>query len=154
MSTLLCNISASELNLFHGELMLICATVNLLGFFDLFLTFEHGSRFNSAVKIDKVLYLIKMSRHFQSHCHLSRYDTIGTCRWNCFKFSWVLRFRKIYFKIRFKNRGSLSYFSVLEVKYQKYYKNWTNETVFIYIICFIFYWISHAKTDAHNKYLI
>ena len=51
-----------------------------------------------------------MSRHFQSHCHLSRYDTIGTCRWNCFKFSWVLCFRKIYFKIRFKNRGSLSYF--------------------------------------------
>ena len=35
MSTLLCNFSTSESNLNLRELMLSCATINLLGFFDL-----------------------------------------------------------------------------------------------------------------------
>ena len=39
-------------------------------------------------------------------------------------------------------------------KVQKYYKNWTKETVFVYIIGFTFYGVSHAKTDLHNKYMI
>ena len=49
------------------------------------------------------------------------------------------------------HRGS---FWVLEVKDKKYYKYWTKETVFVYILGFIFYGLSRAKTDLHNKYLI
>ena len=39
-------------------------------------------------------------------------------------------------------------------KDQKYYKNWTKETVFVYILGFIFYGVSRAKTDLHNKYIV
>ena len=39
-------------------------------------------------------------------------------------------------------------------KYQKYHQNWTKETVFVYILGFIFYGVSHAKTDLHNTYVI
>ena len=35
---------------------------------------------------------------------------------------------------------------------QKYYKNWTKETPFVYIHGFIFYGVSGAKTDLHSKY--
>ena len=38
-------------------------------------------------------------------------------------------------------------------KDQKYYKNWRKETVFVYILGFIFYGVSRAKTDLHNKYI-
>ena len=37
---------------------------------------------------------------------------------------------------------------------QKYYKNYTNETVFVYILGLIFHGVSPAKTDLHNKYII
>ena len=37
---------------------------------------------------------------------------------------------------------------------QKYHKNWTKEIVFVYILVFIFYGVSRAKTDLHNKYII
>ena len=37
---------------------------------------------------------------------------------------------------------------------QKYYKNQTKVTVFVYILGFIFYGVSRAKTDLHNKYMI
>ena len=40
------------------------------------------------------------------------------------------------------------------LKDQKYYKNWIKETVFVYILGFIFYGVSRAKTDLHNKYMI
>ena len=40
---------------------------------------------------------------------LRRCDTIKTCRWNFFKFSWIVHYRKIV-KIRFKNRESTCYF--------------------------------------------
>ena len=40
---------------------------------------------------------------------LRRYDTIKTCRWNFFKFFWIVHYRKIV-KIRFKNRESPCYF--------------------------------------------
>ena len=57
MSTLLCNISTSESNLYLRELMLSCAIINLLGFFDLmFSIFEWGSRFNSCVNVDEELW--------------------------------------------------------------------------------------------------
>ena len=57
MSTLLRNISTSESNLYLRELMLSCAIINLLGFFDLmFSIFEEGSRFNSCVNVDEVLW--------------------------------------------------------------------------------------------------
>ena len=36
---------------------------------------------------------------------------------------------------------------------QKYYKIWTKETAFVYILGFIFYGVSRAKTDLHNKYI-
>ena len=39
-------------------------------------------------------------------------------------------------------------------KDQKYYENWTNETVFAYILGFLFYGVSGTKTDLHNKYII
>ena len=39
-------------------------------------------------------------------------------------------------------------------KDQKYYKNWTKETVLVYIFGFIFYGVSRAKTDLHNKYIV
>ena len=40
---------------------------------------------------------------------LRRYDTIKTCPWNFFKFSWVVHYRKIC-KNQIKNRGSPCYF--------------------------------------------
>ena len=52
-----------------------------------------------------------------------------------------------YVKIRFKNRRPPYQ------KHQKYYKNWTKETAFVYILGFNFYGVSHAKTDLHNKYI-
>ena len=39
-------------------------------------------------------------------------------------------------------------------KDQKYYKDWTNKNVFVYILGFLFYGIPHAKTYLHNKYII
>ena len=39
-------------------------------------------------------------------------------------------------------------------KDQKYYKNWTKETVFVYIFGFIFYGVSCAKTDLCNTCMI
>ena len=39
------------------------------------------------------------------------------------------------------------------LKDQKYYKNWIKETVFVYILGFIFHGVSRAKTDLHNKYM-
>ena len=38
-------------------------------------------------------------------------------------------------------------------KDEKYYKNWTKETVFVNILGFIFCGVSRAKTDLHNKYI-
>ena len=46
------------------------------------------------------------------------------------------------------------FFEFYRSKDQKYYKNWTKETVFVYILGFIFYGVSRAKTDLHNKYMI
>ena len=37
---------------------------------------------------------------------------------------------------------------------QKYYNNLTKVTVFVYIVGFIFYGVSRAKTHLHNKYII
>ena len=51
-----------------------------------------------------------------------------------------------YVKIRFKNRGSP------RSKDQKYYKYWTKEIVFVYVLGFIAYGVFRAKTDLHNKY--
>ena len=60
-----------------------------------------------------------------------------------------------YVKIRFKNRESPCHFlGSKRPKDQKYYKNWTRETVFVYIPGFIFYGASCTKTDLHNKYMI
>ena len=39
----------------------------------------------------------------------------------------------------------------LRSKDQKYYENWICETVFVYILDFIFYGVSRAKTDLCNK---
>ena len=67
MSTLLRNISTSESNLYLRELMLSCAIINLLGFFDLmFSIFEERSRFSTRVlTLTKYSDLIKMTPHFQ-----------------------------------------------------------------------------------------
>ena len=42
----------------------------------------------------------------------------------------------------------------LRSKDQKYYKISTKETACVYILDFIFYSASCAKTDLHNKYMI
>ena len=73
------------------------------------------------------------------------------------KFLWIFlscSFIRKYVKIRFKNRGSPCYFLFTRSKDKRYYKNWTKETVFVYILGFIFYGISRAKTDLHNKYMV
>ena len=51
-----------------------------------------------------------------------------------------------YVKIRFKNRGSP------RSKDQKYYKNWTKETDFVYVLGFNVYGVFRTKTDLHNIY--
>ena len=84
--------------------------------------------------------------------NLRRYDTIRTCRWNFFKVSWVVYYRKLC-KNRSKNRGSPCYFpSSRGQKIKKYYKNWAKDTIYInyiivYIIDFAFYVVSLAKTN-------
>ena len=45
-------------------------------------------------------------------------------------------------------------FSEFWSKDQKYYKNWTKEIVFVYILGFIFDGVSHAKTVSHTKYMV
>ena len=42
----------------------------------------------------------------------------------------------------------------LRSKDQKYYENWTKDAVFVYILGFIFYGVSRAKTELHDKYMI
>ena len=37
---------------------------------------------------------------------------------------------------------------------QQYYKKQTEVTVCVYILGFIFYSVSRAKTDLHNKHMI
>ena len=60
-----------------------------------------------------------------------------------------------YVKVRFESMGSPCYLCQFSMsKDQKYYKSWTKETVFVYILCFIFNGVSRAKTDLHNKYMI
>ena len=58
-----------------------------------------------------------------------------------------------YVKIRFKNRYHYGIASVLEVKRSKVLQKLTKETVFAYILGFLFYGVSHAKTVLHNKYI-
>ena len=70
-----------------------------------------------------------------SWSYLRTYDTIKAWRWNFFKFSWVVHYRKIC-KIMSKNRESPCYF--LSSAGQKIYKNWTKDTIFVYILDFIF----------------
>ena len=45
-------------------------------------------------------------------------------------------------------------FSVLEVKNSKKLQKLKKETVFVSIIGFSFYDVSHAKTDLHDKHMI
>ena len=54
-------------------------------------------------------------------------------------------------KIRFKNRESPCY---SRSSRDQSIKNYTKVTVFVYILGFIFYGVSRAKTDLHNKYMI
>ena len=37
---------------------------------------------------------------------------------------------------------------------KKFYINYTKVIVFVYILGFIFYGVSRAETDLHNKYMI
>ena len=38
-------------------------------------------------------------------------------------------------------------------KIQRYYRCYTKDTFFVYISDFIFYGVSHVKTDLHNEYM-
>ena len=52
----------------------------------------------------------------------------------------------------FKNRGSpCDILSSRDLKDQRHYKNWTKETVSVYILGLIFYGVSSAKTNLLNK---
>ena len=71
---------------------------------------------------------------------LRRCDTLKSCRWNIFKFSWVAHYRKIC-KIRFKNRGSPCYF--LSSRGQKF-KNITKieqKWLFLFTFLFLFFMV-------------
>ena len=83
-------------------------------------------------------------------CILRRYDTIKTCWWNFFKFSWDVRYRKIW-KNQVWNRGSLYYF--LSSKDKKI-KKLNKRDYFCVHSWFHFHGVSHAKTGLHNKYMI
>ena len=50
---------------------------------------------------------------------LRRYDTIKTCRWNFFKFPWVVYYRKICKNEAWKTGDHQTIFSVLEVRRSK-----------------------------------
>ena len=52
-----------------------------------------------------------------------------------------------------KTGGHHAIFWVLEVKRLKILQK-LKDTVFVYILDFIFYGVSRAKTDLHNKYMI
>ena len=86
------------------------------------------------------------NRHIQD-LTLRRCDTLKSCQWNFFNFAELFNIGK-YVKIWFKNRRPPY------EKDQKYYKNWTKEAAFVYILGFIFYGSSRAKTDLHNKFII
>ena len=58
-------------------------------------------------------------------------------------------------KSQVQTRGvTMLYSEFYRSKDKKYYKNWIKENVLVYILGFIFYGVSHAKTDLHNKYMI
>ena len=71
---------------------------------------------------------------------LRRCDTLKSCPWNLFKFPWVVHWRKIC-----KNHDKKHEAIIL--------KSWTKETALVYIFCFLFYGVSCAKTNLHNKYI-
>ena len=78
MSTLLCNISTSESNLYRRQLMLSCAIIILLGFFDLMFSIFEGSRFNSCVNVDKVLWSNKNDSSLSRLASFKRLSFLGT----------------------------------------------------------------------------
>ena len=53
-----------------------------------------------------------------------------------------------------KSGGHHAIFRVLEVKRLKILQNWAYKMAFVCILCFIFYGVSCAKTNLHNKYMI
>ena len=61
-----------------------------------------------------------------------------------------------YAKIRFKSKGSPCYFpSSRGQKTQNITKiDITKDTIFVYIIGFVFCSVPRIKTDLHNKYMI
>ena len=54
-------------------------------------------------------------------------------------------------KIRFKNKGSPCYFLSSRGQKMKNITKIKHHTVFVYILGFICYDVSRAKTDSHNK---
>ena len=73
MSTLLCNIFTSESNLFHRKLMLSCAIINLIGFFDLMCSmFNKDLNLTCVLTLKKYSELVKMTLNFQNQCHLKQ----------------------------------------------------------------------------------
>ena len=58
------------------------------------------------------------------------------------------------YKLGLKTGGHHTNFSLYRSKDQRYCETGTKETVFVYILGFIFYAVSHAKTDLHDIYMI
>ena len=59
-----------------------------------------------------------------------------------------------YVKIRFENRGSPCYFMSSRGQKIKNITKIEQKRLFVYILRFIFYGVSRAKTNLHNKYMI
>ena len=57
-------------------------------------------------------------------------------------------------KSSLKTRGRHAVFSVLEIKRLKILQKLNKQTNFVYNLGFIFYGVSGAKADLHNKYMI
>ena len=78
-------------------------------------------------------------------------NNIKTCRWNFFKLSWLVHYRKIC-KTRFKNRGYHAIFSVLEANISKILQKLNKTDCFCLHSWFHFLWSFFAQklTDTIN----
>ena len=101
-----------------------------------------------------IIELFKITKTFFSlFRHLKRYDIIKLVDEISLNFPNLVVIRKYVKKSSLKTRGRHAVFSVLEIKTLKMLQKLNKQTTFVYIIGFIFYGVSGAKTDLYNKYM-
>ena len=160
MDIVICGCSGITWTRFHD---FYCVCYNVWTIYGSFLS-SYASRSLHVGPFEKVQYLkLEILKSFllwivrkktTMNDSLRRYDTIKTCPWNFFKFSWVVHYREICENQVQKLGLTMLFSEFCRSQKRKYYKTWTYETVFIYILCFIFYGVSRAKTELHNKYIL